>query len=503
VADTLTARIEMLGVSKAFPGVRALDHVDFCVQAGEVHALMGENGAGKSTLIKIMTGAVGRDEGEIRIEGRPVEFGSPSEALASGVSAVYQEVNLIPTMSVTKNLTLGRQPCRFGLVSWRAARTIARERLKRLKIDIDVERPLGSYSLAVQQLVATARALEDDTRVLVLDEPTASLDANEVELLFQILRDLKDRGIAIVFITHFLDQVYKIADRISVLRNGRLVGTAAAAELPRLRLIALMLGRELEQIEERLEAGPRGAKGEPILAAEGLGRRRVMAPFDLSLKAGEVVGLAGLLGSGRTEVAKLVFGAIRPDSGRLDVGGAPMTTHSPAQSLRHGMAFCPEDRKAEGIFAELTVRENIILGLQTKRGWLARLSRAEQDRLAQEMIEALGIATPDADKPVGQLSGGNQQKVVLARSLVSGPSILILDEPTRGIDVGAHAEIITLIRRLCADGLALLVASSELDELVAVSDRIVVLRDRRKIGEIAGGDVTRETVIRTIAGARS
>jgi galactofuranose transport system ATP-binding protein len=503
VAETVTARIEMLGVSKSFPGVRALDHVDFSVQAGEVHALMGENGAGKSTLIKIMTGAVSRDEGEIRIEGLPVEIGSPGEARTLGVSAVYQEVNLIPTMSVTKNLTLGRQPRRFGLVSWGAARAIARERLERLKIDIDVERPLASYSLAVQQLVAIARALEADTRVLVLDEPTASLDAKETELLFQILRDLKNRGMAIVFITHFLDQVYKIADRISVLRNGRLVGTAATSELPRLKLISMMLGRELEETEERLEASPHSAKGDPILVAEALGRRRVIAPFDLSLKAGEVVGLAGLLGSGRTEVAKLVFGAIRPDSGRLEVGGAPMTTRSPAQSLRHGMAFCPEDRKAEGIFAELTVRENIILGLQTKRGWLARLSRAEQDRLAQEMIEALGIATPDADKPVGQLSGGNQQKVVLARSLVSRPSILILDEPTRGIDVGAHAEIITLIRKLCAEGLALLVASSELDELVAVSDRIAVLRDRKKIGEIAGADISRETIIRTIAGARS
>ncbi len=299
----------MLGVSKAFPGVRALDHVDFRVQAGEVHALMGENGAGKSTLIKIMTGAVSRDEGEIRIDGRPVEIGSPGEAHALGIGTVYQEVNLIPTMSVTKNLTLGRQPRRFGLISWRTARSLARERLKRLKIDIDVERPLGSFSLAIQQLVAIARALEDDTRVLVLDEPTASLDADETELLFQILRDLKSRGIAIVFITHFLDQVYRIADRISVLRNGRLVGEGATAELPRLKLIALMLGRELEETEERLETRHHAAKGEPILLAEGLGRRRAMAPFDLALRPGEVVGLAGLLGSGRTEVAKLVFGA--------------------------------------------------------------------------------------------------------------------------------------------------------------------------------------------------
>ncbi len=288
-----------------------------------------------------------------------------------------------------------------------------------------------------------------------------------------------------------------------MLRNGRLVGEGMTAELPRLKLIALMLGRELEETEARLQSSHQAVTGEPILVAEGLGRRRVMAPFDLTLRPGEVVGLAGLLGSGRTEVAKLIFGAVRRDSGRLEVGGEAITAHSPAQSLRHGMAFCPEDRKAEGIFAELTVRENIILGLQTKRGWLSRLSFSEQERLAKEMIDALGIATPDADKPVGQLSGGNQQKVVLARSLVSGPSILILDEPTRGIDVGAHAEIVTLIRKLCAEGLALLVASSELDELVAVSDRIAVLRDRRMIGEIGAGEITRETVIRTIAGARS
>jgi monosaccharide-transporting ATPase len=352
-------------------------------------------------------------------------------------------------------------------------------------------------------LIAIARALEDDTRVLVLDEPTASLDANETELLFQVVRDLKDRGLAIVFITHFIDQVYQIADRISVLRNGRLVGAAPTAELPSLRLISLMLGRELEHVEERLAASIPPPEGERVLVAEGLGRRQSMAPFDLSLRAGEVVGLAGLLGSGRTEVAKLIFGAIRRDSGRLEIGGQPMTAYSPRQSLRRGMAFCPEDRKAEGIFGELTVRENIVLALQSKRGWLRRLSQKEQDELAEEMIQTLAIATSDADKPAGQLSGGNQQKVMLARSLVSGPRILILDEPTRGIDVGAHAEIVMLIRNLCARGLALLVASSELDELVTVSNRIAVLRDRRKIGEIAFSDITRETIIRTIAGATS
>ncbi len=499
----MTARIEMVGVSKAFPGVRALERVDIRIESGEVHALMGENGAGKSTLIKIMTGALRSDEGEIRLDGRPVQLDSPGHARALGIGAVYQEVNLVPTMSVTKNLTLGREPRRFGLISWREARVRAREKLRRLKLDIDVERSLGSYSVAVQQLIAIARALEDDTRVLVLDEPTASLDANETELLFQVVRDLKDHGLAIVFITHFIDQVYQIADCISVLRNGRVVGVAPTAELPPLKLISLMLGRELEHVEERLAGSAALTAGEQVLVAEGLGRRQSMAPFDLSLRAGEVVGLAGLLGSGRTEVAKLIFGAIKPDSGRLEVGGSPMTTRSPRQSLRRGMAFCPENRKAEGIFGELTVRENIVLALQSKRGWLRRLPKNEQDDLAEEMIRTLAIATSDADKPAGQLSGGNQQKVMLARSLVSGPRILILDEPTRGIDVGAHAEIVMLIRNLCARGLALLVASSELDELVTVSNRIAVLRDRRKIGEISSADITREAVIRTIAGASS
>lgn len=498
----MVARIEMLGVSKAFPGVRALDGVDFSVEPGQVHALMGENGAGKSTLIKIMTGALASDSGEIRLDGRPVAIDSPGGARALGVSAVYQEVNLVPTMSVTMNLTLCRQPRRFGLVSWSGARAMARNRLKKLDIDIDVERPLGSYSVAVQQLVAIARALEDDTRVLVLDEPTASLDANETQLLFRILRELKARGIAMVFITHFIDQVYQISDRISVLRNGRLVASAPTSELPPLKLVSTMLGRELEAAHEHRAMTASARAAEPVLSAHGLGRRREMAPFDLELRAGEVVGLAGLLGSGRTEAAQLVFGALHADSGRLVVGGVEAVRRSPQRSLRLGMAFCPEDRKAEGLVLELSVRENIVLALQSKRGWLRRIPREAQEELARRMIDALAIATSDAERPVGQLSGGNQQKVVLARSLVSEPSILILDEPTRGIDVGAHAEVVSLIRELCGRGMALLVASSELDELVAFSDRIAVLRDRRMIGEIVGADITRESIIKTIAGGQ-
>jgi galactofuranose transport system ATP-binding protein len=498
VAENSTPRVELRGMTKSFPGVHALKNVDFRVAPGEVHALLGENGAGKSTLIKIMTGALGADAGEVRVDGQPVVITSPAEARRLGISAVYQEVNLIATLSVTKNLTLGRQPRRFGLISWREANRRARERLKRLNLEIDVEQPLGAYSIAVQQLVAIARALEDDTRVLVLDEPTASLDARETDLLFGILRDLKARGIAIVFITHFIDQVYAIAQRISVLRNGHLVGTAPTSELPRLELISLMLGRELQTGLNRRVSHAQ-VSGEPVLAVEALGRRRCIAPFDLSIHAGEVVGLAGLLGSGRTETAKLVFGALRPDSGKVKINGETVAIRSPRQSILHGIGFCPEDRKAEGLVAELSVRENIVLMLQTKRGWLRQLAGEEQNRLAETMIRALGIVTPDAKKPVGQLSGGNQQKVILARSLVSGPRVLILDEPTRGIDVGAHAEILALIRRLCSEGLGLLVASSELEEFVAVCYRVAVLRDRRKVGEITGEDVTEETIIRTIA----
>jgi monosaccharide-transporting ATPase len=498
--EAVVPRLEMAGVSKGFPGVRALQSVDFRLNAGEIHALLGENGAGKSTLIKIMTGALRQDSGDIRIDGHSVNLDSPAAARARGISSVYQEVNLIPTLSVTKNLTLERQPRRFGLISWREADKRARRRLARLNIDIDVRRPLGSYSVAVRQLVAIARALEEDTRLLVLDEPTASLDAREVELLFRILRDLKGRGIAIVFITHFIDQVYAIADRISVLRNGRLVGSAPTAELPRLELISLMLGRELEAADSaRAPATPRQC-GEPLFAAAGLGRRRYMAPFDLALRAGEAVGLAGLLGSGRTETAKLVFGAVRSDSGAVRLEGRPLPRRSPRRSVRLGIGFCPEDRKAEGIIPELTVRENIALALQTKRGWLRLLPREAQNRMATEMIEALGIATSDAEKPVGQLSGGNQQKVILARWLASRPRLLILDEPTRGIDVGAHAEIVALIRRLCEEGMALLVASSELEELVAFSHRVAVLRDRHNVGEIAGENITRENIVAKIAG---
>lgn len=493
--------VRLRGIRKAFPGVLALDDVDLDLLGGEVHALLGENGAGKSTLIKVLTGALPRDAGEIALSGRPVAFRSTGDAQTAGISTVYQEVNLIPAMSVTQNLTLEKTGNRFGLISWRRARAEAKARLDRLGLSLDLDRAVGSYSVAIQQMVAIARALDDGTRVLVLDEPTASLDVEETTALFRVIRSLRDGGIAIVFITHFLNQVYEIADRLTVLRNGRKVGTGLIPDIARQELIAMMIGRELGDVEAAFAGTRREAGGDVVLSVRGLGRRRVFEPFDLELRRGEAVGLSGLLGSGRTELAKLIFGAIRPDCGTLSLAGGGSAGASPRASLRSGIAFCPEDRKAEGLVGELSIAENIILSMQAKRGWLSKVSPADQTRIADEMIRALSIATPDAAKPVRQLSGGNQQKVVLARALVSAPRVLILDEPTRGIDVGAHAEVLTLIRRLCAEGLALLVASSEIDEVVATSDRVAVLRDRRKIGEIKGDAITRDTIMTMIAGS--
>lgn len=495
------ALVEMRAITKAYPGVLAVDNVDLTFHAGEVHALLGENGAGKSTIIKILTGALARDAGEILLEGKPVKFATTAEAQAVGISPVYQEVNLIPAMSVLKNLTLEKVSGRFGQISWRKARIVAQAKLDRLNLDIDLDKPVGAYSVAIQQLVAIARALDEDTKMLVLDEPTASLDAKETAALFDIIRDLKSKGIAIVFITHFLDQVYTISDRISVLRNGQLVGTDVIGAIDRTTLISMMIGRTLSEVEHAFTHQHKDAGSGPVLMeATDVGRSRTLEPFSLNLRAGEAVGLAGLLGSGRTELAKLMFGAIRRDSGSLKFEGKEIRATTPSLSLAQGIAFCPEDRKAEGLIAELSIRENIILSMQSKRGWLRKVSGKEQSRIAQEMIKALGVATPDAEKPVGQLSGGNQQKVVLARALASSPKVLLLDEPTRGIDVGAHAEILTLIRKLCSEGLALLVASSELDEIVATSDRVAVLRDRSKIGELSGKEITRDNIVKMIAG---
>ena len=485
------------GLTKRFPGTVALDNVEFGLAAGEVHALLGENGAGKSTLIKCLTGAYRRDGGEILLDGRPVDPQSTAHAQELGIGTVYQEVNLLPNLTVAENLTLGRQPRRLGMVSRRAMRSMARGMLDGYGLTIDVERDLGAYSVAVQQIVAIARAVHLSGKVLILDEPTASLDAREVALLFDVVRGLRDRGLGIVFVSHFLDQVFAISDRITVLRNGRHIATTEAASLDRVRLINLMLGRELA--EETSHTHGRREPGAELLRAEGLGRRGRIAPFDLTIRSGEVIGMAGLLGSGRTETAEVLFGATAPDSGTVRDAKGPLDLSTPARAIAAGFGFAPEDRKTDGIIGDLTVRENIALALQAHRGWARPIPRAEQRRMADEYIRRLDIRTPGAEKPVGLLSGGNQQKVILARWLAMNPRFLILDEPTRGIDVGAHAEVLRLINEMVSSGMSLLVISSELEELVAVSDRVIVVRDRRHVAELAGQAITTEAIVHAIA----
>ncbi len=491
--------LHIQGLTKIFPGVVALDKVDFTLRHGEVHALLGENGAGKSTLIKTLTGVYPRDGGAIYLEGQPIAPRSVDDAQRLQIGAVYQEVNLLPNLPVAENLFLGRQPTRFGIVKSGQMRRDAQRLLKTYNLDIDVSENLGSYSVAIQQIVAIARAVDLSAKVLILDEPTASLDHAEVEMLFNVIRALKQTGIGIVFITHFLDQVYAISDRITVLRNGRLVGERATADLPRLDLVTMMLGRELDDKAQKISHERISSDGVPVASFEGYGKSRYLAPFDLSVRAGEVVGVSGLLGSGRTETAKLIFGAMTADKGRAFLDGQPIVLKSPRDAIHAGFGYCPEDRKAEGIVGELSVRENIVLALQARRGWLSPLPYAEQQKLADHFIEMLDIRPHDAERPIQFLSGGNQQKALLARWLATEPRFLILDEPTRGIDVGAHAEIIHLIDSLCQKGMALLVISSELEEIVSYSTRVIVLRDRHHVGELTGEEISVNNIMKTIA----
>jgi len=486
------------GVSKRFPGALVLDGVDFDLRRGEVHALLGENGAGKSTLIKCLTGAYRRDGGLLELDGVAIDPRDTQEAQHLGIGTVYQEINLLPNLSVADNLFLGRQPRRFGLVQTAAMRRAAREMLTGYGLDIDVAAELGSYSVAIQQIVAIARAVSLSGKVLILDEPTASLDAQETRMLFAVVRDLRRRGLGIVFITHFLDQVFEIADRVTVLRNGRLVGSRAAADIGRIELVTMMLGRVLEE-ETKARAPQADSTGRTVASFRNFGKTGRIAPFDLEVRQGEVIGVAGLLGSGRTETAELLFGVERADSGEARVEDRAVALTTPRAAVAAGFGFCPEDRKTAGIVAELSLRENIALALQARRGWTHPLPRREQNALADRYIQALDIRTSDREKPVGLLSGGNQQKAILARWLALNPRFLILDEPTRGIDVGAHAEIIRLIERLCAEGMSLLVISSELEELVAYSTRVLVLRDRRHVAELTGAALTPDHIVHAIA----
>ncbi|MBB6063878.1 simple sugar transport system ATP-binding protein [Pseudoxanthomonas broegbernensis] len=493
--------LQARGLRKCFGATVALDGAGLDLRAGEIHALMGQNGAGKSTLIKLLTGAEAPDAGSIALDGRAIAPATPLQAQHAGIGTVYQEVNLCPNLSVAENLYAGRYPRRrwSRLIDWPKVRAGARALLAELRLDIDVDLPLGGYPVAVQQMVAIARALGVSARVLILDEPTSSLDEDEVGELFAVMRRLRERGMAILFVTHFLDQVYAVSDRITVLRNGALVGEYLPAALPQSALVAAMVGRQVELAAAR-EAGDAPAAGARVVAeARALARRGGLHPVDLQVRAGEVLGLGGLLGSGRTELARLLFGLDRADGGELRLGGAAVDLRHPAEAVAHGLALCPEERKTEGIVAGLSVRENIVLALQARRGGWRALPRGAQDAMAREFVALLGIKAPSIETPVDALSGGNQQKVVLARWLATRPSLLILDEPTRGIDVAAKQEIMAEVVRLARRGMAVLFISAEIEELTRLSDRIAVMRERRKAGELPGGGDGRQ-VLELIAG---
>ncbi|MFM0397169.1 sugar ABC transporter ATP-binding protein [Paraburkholderia phytofirmans] len=513
-ADGTTNSVEPIlataGVSKTFPGVKALQRVDFRLFPGEIHTLMGQNGAGKSTLINVLTGVLAPDAGTIRLAGEVVAFASPQEAEAAGVRTLYQEVNLCPNLSVAENIFAGRQPRRFGAIDWPDIKRRAQAALARLDVTLDVTRSLDAYPIAVQQMVAIARALSVDARVLILDEPTSSLDDGEVSQLFKILRHLKQSGIAILFVTHFIEQTYAISDRITVMRNGEREGEYLARDLPADQLVSKMVGHERMSARLREAAhdgheaheGPQAAQAvQPFVELRGVGRRGTMQPIDLDVQPGQILGLAGLLGSGRTETARLLFGADRADSGTILVEGRPVRLRSPRDAVRHGIGYCAEDRKKEGIVAELSIRDNILLALQARRGWWRKISRQRARELADLWIERLGIKAADADQPIGLLSGGNQQKALLARWLATDPKLLILDEPTRGIDVAAKFDIMDRLLALCASGLSILFISSEISEVLRVSHRVAVLRDRRKIAEVAGKASNEDNIYRLIAGS--
>ncbi len=497
--------IEMRGISITFPGVKALDDVDFRMFPGEVHTLMGENGAGKSTLIKALTGVYTIDSGTILVDGAERHLHGTADAQRAGISTVYQEVNLCTNLSIGENVMLGHEVRGLLGVNWRATHAEASRVLAGMGLgDLDTRQPLSTLSIAMQQLVALSRAMVLDSKVLVLDEPTSSLDAREVESLFEVIRGLRDRGVAILFVSHFIDQVYALSDRITVLRNGLYIGEYLTAELPRNELISLMIGKDLETLAElgsSREAAAHRCDDEPLLSARGIGKRGSIQPTDVEVHAGEILGFAGLLGSGRTELARLLYGADKADTGTMTVKGRQVSLHSPRSGLAAGIAYSTENRRDEGIVGDLSVHENLILAVQAERGWMRPLPGKRADELVRTYIEELNVRPPDPDRLVKNLSGGNQQKVLLGRWLATRPDLLILDEPTRGIDVGAKAEIQESVARLAAAGTAVIFISSELEEVVRMSDRIIVMKDREKIAELtAGPQVTVESIVETIAG---
>ncbi len=495
--------LTMRGICKYFPGVNALENIDFTLRKGEIHALMGENGAGKSTLIKVLTGVEKLNRGEIALCGKKILPKSTKDAQDIGISTVYQEVNLCSNLSVAENMFIGREPMKAGGIWWTEMNRRAAAALKRLNVDIDVTKTLDTYSVAIQQMVAIARAVDVDAKVLILDEPTSSLDENEANKLFETMVQLRNEGMGIIFVTHFLDQVYAVCDRITVLRNGELVGEYEIKDLPKVQLVAKMIGKDFDELNasfKNMSSVAHENDGEVLLEAKKLGKKGTIEPYDVVVYKGEVLGLAGLLGSGRTEMAKLLFGADHPDTGELHMEGNKRNITTPLDAIKHGIAYCPENRKSDGIIPDLSIRENIILALQSKRGWMKYIKRSEQEKIADVYIKLLSIKTPSPEKMVKELSGGNQQKVILARWLLTQPKLLILDEPTRGIDIGTKTEIQKLVVDFAKEGMSVIFISSELDEMIRTCSRMVVLRDRVKIAELRDQELETNVVMNTIAG---
>ncbi len=495
--------LQMKNIHKSFPGVRALQGVDFTLRKGEVHALMGENGAGKSTLIKVLTGVYSKDEGDIFLDGKegPVAIHSPQDAQKIGISTVYQEITLCPNLSVAENMFIGRTS---GIgQNWRKMNSDTEKILKSLDIPATATQQLETCSLAVQQMIAIARAVDMDCKVLILDEPTSSLDEQEVEKLFKLMRDLRSKGVGIVFVTHFLDQVYEICDRITVMRDGQLVGEFEIEKLPRVQLVSKMLGKELDDMSDikgEQKAYERKAGSVPVLEAQGRVSDAGIKPFDFHIDKGEVNGFTGLLGSGRSECVRALFAADRVTGGTVKMNGKPVKISKPLDAMKNGIAYLPEDRKGDGIVGDLSVRENIILAQQVLKGFFKPFSKAKQYEIADEYIKLLSIKTASADTPIKSLSGGNQQKVILARWLFTHPEYLILDEPTRGIDVGTKVDIQKLVLKLASEGMSVTFISSELDEMLRTCSRLVVMRDRKVVGELSGDDLNQSKVMSTIAG---
>lgn len=495
--------LDMQAISKAFGGVPALREASLDVMPAEVMALVGQNGAGKSTMIKILNGAYEKDSGSIFFDGNPWHARSPQQAQRLGVSTIFQEINLVPFRSVAENIFLGREPRRFaGLLDWRAMNGGAAKLLQRFDINIDVTEPLGRYSTAIQQMVAIARALSFDAKLVIMDEPTSSLAEVEVEVLLRTVRQLKAEGVSVLYVSHKLDELYEICDRVTVMRDGRTVAVAAMKDMSKLQLVASMLGRELAEV--KASGATAFSEGETSIGADvlkvgNLASRPRLHDVSLTVRKGEIVGLAGLLGSGRTETARAVFAADRATGGSMEFEGAKRHFRSPRDAIAAGMAFCSEDRKVEGIVPHLSVADNLTLAIGPALARGGIIDEQRQRAIVTRFIKELGIKCSGPDQPIRELSGGNQQKVLLARWMCMNPKLLILDEPTRGIDVGAKAEIQTLIRKLASEGLGVLMISSELEEIIEGADRVFVLRDGRSVAQMDRGDASESSVMHAMA----